>query len=97
MGPRRPLAEMQIAARIMVVMMVLVIMIVRMVMVVVVVVRMVVVMRMRVTMLMLVLFGLGLVAATTHRTHHSTSNSLIRISSPPQTWSFSPPHSGQDA
>ncbi len=38
--------------------------------------------------------GLAL-TATAYRTHHSTSNSLIRNSSPPETCSACPPQRGQ--
>ncbi len=109
----RPLAEMQVGAvrmavgMVMRVRMVMRLVVVRMIMVVIVGMIMIVRVMMTMTMPMImtvivvmpVMFGLlvGLIAATTHRAHHSTSNSLIRISSPPQTWSVSPPHSGQDA
>lgn len=54
-------------------------------------------MNMTVAMVMGVFMGLVVTAAATHRAHHSTSSSLIRISSPPLTCSFSLPHSGQAA
>ncbi len=80
-------ADMLVAVVVM--MMVVMIMIVRMVMV------MVVMMMMAVRVAGLDFrFAFG---AAADRAHHSTSNSLTRISSPPVTMSWWPSHSGQGA
>lgn len=104
MGSGRAVTEMQVGPLLPHMVMVMVMsmrmtMIVIMMMAVVMVMMMAMRVRVIMTMIMMVVIGLlvRLAAAATHRAHHSTSNSLIRISSPPLTCSFSPPHSGQDA
>ena len=82
-----------LVAVVMVIMMMVIMIVVVMVMIVMMVVTMVVVMAVPVAGLDFRLaFG-----ATADRAHHSTSNSLTRISSPPVTKSWWPSHSGQGA